>query len=72
MIEFITDIDRIGTNSDKYWDYITSMLENPKDIWSECFKIQSNDYVRNLVNLTVFNGKRISEEDLKNSFYPNN
>ena len=65
LIEFITDSDRIVANPNEYWNYINETLENPKDIWNDCFKIQNNAYVRNLVILTVFNGGSISEVELK-------
>ncbi len=65
LIEFITDSDRITIQALDYWNYINSTLENPKDIWSDCFKIQNNAFVRNLVILTVFNGSNILEEELR-------
>lgn len=69
LIEFITDIDRIVISRDfKYWDYILNTLENPIDVWDDCFKRQNNPYVRNLVNLTVFNGGKIDEEGLIKSY----
>lgn len=69
LIEFITDIERISTvKSSDYWNYIVNTLENPKDIWNDCFKVQNNAFVRNLVKLTVFNGGTILEKDLRNSF----
>jgi len=69
LIEFITDIDRINVvNHSEYWTYIEQTLNNPKDIWRDCFKNQNNAYVRNLVSLTVFNGGQISERELKASF----
>ena len=69
LIEFITDVDRINVKSgSEYWNFITDTLNNPKDIWRTCFKIQNDAYVRNLVKLTVFNGGSISEKDLQNSF----
>ncbi len=69
LIEFITDIDRISVeNHSKYWTYIEQTLNNPKDIWEDCFKNQSNAYVRNLVSLIVFNGGQISERELRRSF----
>jgi DNA polymerase III delta prime subunit len=70
LIEFITDIERLNvSNSSLYWSYIVDTLNNPKDIWGDCFKIQNNAYVRNLVKLTVFNGGTITEPELENSFY---
>lgn len=69
LVEFITDVSRIGTsNSDDYWGYIEETLHNPKDIWCNCFKVQNNAYVRNLVNLTVFNGGQITESELREGF----
>jgi hypothetical protein len=68
LIEFITDSERISVQAKEYWDYINATLEDPKDIWDYCFKNQNNAYVRNLVNLTVFNGGQISEEELQRSY----
>lgn len=69
LIEFITDVDLVHlTDSSEYWDFIKNTLDNPKDIWEHSFKIQSNDFVRNLVFLTVFNGGRIEESDLEEAY----
>lgn len=69
LIEFITDVERIPISSElEYWDYITNTLDNPIDVWDDCFKRQNNPYVRNLVNLTVFNGGNIDENVLLNSY----
>ncbi|MCU7854010.1 MAG: restriction endonuclease [Candidatus Thiodiazotropha sp. (ex Monitilora ramsayi)] len=70
LIEFITDVARIGgIVQHSYWEYIEGTLKNPKDIWSNCFKVQNNEYVRSLVNLIVFNGGNIKEEELTKSYY---
>lgn len=69
LIEFITDVDRLPISPNEYWNYILKTLENPKDIWNDCFKNQNNAFVRNLVILTVFNGGQISEEELRKSYY---
>ncbi|MCK4913510.1 MAG: restriction endonuclease [Planctomycetes bacterium] len=68
LIEFITDNDRLNVVSDEYWSYISKTLDNPKDIWNNCFKNQNNAFVRSLVILTVFNGSQITEEELRKSF----
>lgn len=69
LIEFITDVDRIPIrNSDEYWEYIIKTLNNPIEIWDDCFKRQNNPHVRNLVSLTVFNGGTIREEELRNNY----
>ena len=69
LIEFITDVDGLTVQASEYWAYILKTLKNPRDIWNNCFKYQSNAFVRNLVILTVFNGGRIPEKDLRRSFY---
>ncbi|MBT3315944.1 MAG: hypothetical protein HN390_15160 [Anaerolineae bacterium] len=68
IIEFITDIERFDVLSSDYWNYILGNLNNPKDIWDDYFKRQNNAYVRNLVKLTVLNGKAISEKELRLGF----
>jgi len=69
LVEFITDVTRVGTiASENYWEYIRELLRNPKDIWSNCFKIQNNAFVRSLVALVVFNGGEITERELKDAF----
>ncbi|MBL7129550.1 MAG: restriction endonuclease [Ignavibacteria bacterium] len=69
LIEFITDVDRVNNYKySDYWNYIQETLNNPKDIWNDCFKIQNNAFVRNLVFLTVFNGGNIKVDELRESF----
>lgn len=68
IIEFITDAERVTSTQEKYWRYVLDTLDNPVDIWNNYFKIQTNDYVRNLVILAVFNGGSIYENELKDSF----
>jgi len=69
LIEFITDIDRISVDkSSEYWGFIGETLKNPEEIWADSFKRQNNEYVRGLVNLTVYSGGDISEIDLKESY----
>ena len=69
LVAFTTDSSRVPVDSaDKYWQYIEDSLNNPKEIWSDCFKRQSNAYVRNLVCLCVFNGGTIEEANLKASY----
>jgi hypothetical protein len=70
IIEFITDVDRVDlSDCNDYWLYVRQKLDNPKDVWNDCFKFQSNPYVRNLVSLIVFNGGKILEYDLEKAFY---
>ncbi len=67
LIEFITDINKIEYENIKpefYWEYIVDKLNNPQDIWQNTFDIQSDDFVRATVILTVFNGNNIAEDQL--------
>ena len=69
LIEFITDPDRIvNVTPSKYWQYILHTMDNPKDVWGNCFKFQSNPQVRALVILVVVNGGEICEVDLRSTF----
>lgn len=69
LIEFITDSVRIGKILPAdYWDYIYQSLENPEDIWSDYFQHQTDDCVRALIFITVYNNGRISEEHLRESY----
>lgn len=64
IIEYITNIDIDTIESKKYWSYIQDKLNNPQDIWKNTFDIQSDEFVRSLVVLTVFNGNEIYEDEL--------
>lgn len=69
LIEFVTDVDRLEmVQENEYWEFIKNKLNNPADIWTQTFDHQSDDYIRNLVLLTVFNGNRIEEKMLINSY----
>jgi len=69
IIEFITDNTRINNvKPEQYWDYITDKLENPEEIWGDFFQNQVDDSVRVLTFLTVFNGRTISEDELRKSY----
>jgi len=70
LIEFITDPSRIiDEMPSTYWEFILTTLNNPKAVWENCFKTQCNQFVRALVQLTVFNGGTISEKSLQEGFY---
>lgn len=65
IIEFICDPERAGfPDAARYWDFILSSLENPKQIWSDSFKNQSDERIRALVKLVVFSGGEIGEDEL--------
>ena len=68
IIEFITNIDTDIVSGTEYWSYIQDKLNNPSDIWKNTFDIQSDEFVRSLVSLTVFNGNEIEEEALKSAY----
>jgi hypothetical protein len=69
IIEFITDSSVIGDiKSENYWTYIHQSLNNPEVIWEGYFQNQTDDFVRALTFLTVFNNGKISEESLRDSY----
>ncbi|WP_111307423.1 restriction endonuclease [Confluentibacter sediminis] len=70
IIEFVTDNIRIGNVlPNEYWKYIKNNLDNPEDIWSDYFQNQTDDCVRALTFLTVYNNGKILEEELRSSYY---
>ena len=68
LIEFVTDCKRLPKDANHYWDFISSTLDNPKDVWENALKVQSNSYIRTLVLLTVFNGGAIEEVFLRKGY----
>lgn len=69
IIEFITDNIRVGDVSSKdYWKYIEKSLEEPEAIWADYFQNQTDDCVRALTFLTVYNNGKISEKLLRNAY----
>lgn len=69
IIEFITDSSVIGDiKSETYWSYILQRLNNPEVIWEGYFQNQTDDFVRALTFLTVFNNGKISEDNLRDSY----
>lgn len=69
LISFITDPDRLSEVApDAYWEYISSKLENPQDVWSDVYSRQIDDFTRIIINLVVLNGGSISEIDLADAF----
>lgn len=69
IIEFILDNIRVGNISSKdYWKYIKKNLEEPEEIWADYFQNQTDDCVRALTFLTVYNNGKISEEVLRNAY----
>ncbi|MCR1026807.1 restriction endonuclease [Cellulophaga baltica] len=69
IIEFITDNIRVGEVSSKdYWNYIIKNLEEPEAIWADYFQNQTDDCIRALTFLTVYNNGKIAEELLRNAY----
>lgn len=71
LIEFITDKNRINDEEirvENYWAYVKDKIKNPKEIWENSFDVGIDEFGRILVVLTVFNGNRIKEELLRNSY----
>lgn len=69
LIEFIMDIDRINsTSTETYWQDIQNNLNNPSEIWANTFDSQSDEFIRNIILLVVFNKNTINEEELKKSY----
>ncbi len=65
LIEYITDNERLNSVDDKnYWDHIEKILNNPSEIWRTPFYVQSDQFIRRVVLLVVFNGRSIAEKDL--------
>ncbi|MDD2896020.1 MAG: restriction endonuclease [Aliarcobacter sp.] len=71
LISFITDVQKISKEkieANNYWSYVVEKLENPQDIWKNTFDKQSDDFIRIIVTLVVFNGNKIEESKLKNAY----
>ncbi len=69
IIEFVTDTIRVGKVSpDHYWNFIKKNLEYPEEIWADFFQNQTDDCIRALTFLTVYNNGRIKEELLRKSY----
>jgi len=69
IIDFITDSIRVGNvTPENYWIYIKKSLEHPEDIWADYFQNQTDDCVRALTFLTVYNNGKIPEDLLRQSY----
>lgn len=71
LIEFITDIKKIQLGqieAKNYWNYIVEKLDNPQDVWQKAFDKDSDEFNRIIVMLTVFNGNKIKEDKLRDSY----
>ncbi|WP_052573433.1 hypothetical protein [Haloferula sp. BvORR071] len=69
LVHFVTDINTLDLpQAPDYWKFIVEKFEHPALIWKNALKVQSNNYIRLLIKLIVFNGGSISEESLKIAF----
>jgi hypothetical protein len=69
LIAFILDAEKVAAvDPANYWEYVTSTLENPEDVWRHFFVAQLNQECRDLAYIAVLNGKDITEEDLRTAF----
>jgi len=71
LISFITDNKKIESKDVEikdFWKYIQEKLNNPLDVWEDSFDEGIDEFGRILVILTVLNGNRIYEEDLRASY----
>jgi hypothetical protein len=48
--------------------YIVEKLDNPQDVWQKAFDKDSDEFNRIIVILTIFNGNKIEEDKLRNSY----
>ncbi|MDN0124208.1 restriction endonuclease [Yersinia aleksiciae] len=71
IISFITDANKLNeVKPIDYWQYISSSLNNPEEIWKVLFNRQISSDVQKITMLTCFNNTRIKEEELRD-FYHN-
>lgn len=69
LIAFILDADKlVDVEPREYWSYVDRNLNNPKDIWSYFFSAQLHQGSRDLAIITVLNGRKINEGDLRTAF----
>lgn len=71
LISFITDPHRLKTvHHTDYWSHISSILENPKDIWRHVFENQIDAMSKHIVIGLVIQGGKFTEDELE-VFYRN-
>jgi hypothetical protein len=69
LIAFTLDSDKVGAvPPDQYWNYVVTTLNDPRDIWRHFFDNQLTQDCRDLVFLTVINGRNIDENELRTAF----
>lgn len=68
LIEFISRKENFEDCSDSYLSFVRNAIDNPKEIWENCFTAQLNEYQRLFIKLVVVNGGSVQEEDLKPAY----
>lgn len=68
LIEFVTRNVNFEDSNKSYLDFVKDSLDNPKEIWHQCFTAQLNQFQRLLVKLVVANRNTIVEKYLKSAY----
>ena len=69
LIHFITKQENFeDSQQEHYLEFINEKLDNPKEIWENCFTGQLDSSQRLLVQLVVANRGKIQESTLKNAY----
>ncbi|MDX1808198.1 MAG: hypothetical protein R3331_01530 [Sulfurospirillaceae bacterium] len=69
LIAFITNKNNFeDIEPSNFWNYVLSILSNPSEVWSHTFDCQSDDFIRNIILLIVFNNNSIDEKLLNESY----
>jgi hypothetical protein len=68
LIEFVTRNVNFEDCNKSYLDFVKDSLDNPKEIWHQCFTAQLNQFQRLLVKLVVANRNSIEEKYLKSAY----
>lgn len=69
LIAFILDSEKLADiQPSGYWAYVESTLDNPEDVWAHFFSAQMSQESRDLVYITVLNGRQIDEVSLHAAF----
>lgn len=69
LVEFITDPDLLsGLDMSHYWSHVEASFESPQEVWGHVFNKQLSADVRALCHLVGFNGRALSEDELKSAF----
>lgn len=68
LIRFITEADNLQDSNLNYLEFVKKSLDQPTQIWEQCFTSQLNDSQRLIVKLVVANGGKIDEPHLQDAY----